>query len=203
MSMTNAAARSSPRVILRTPRDARFGDVSVLVLELGLGGAKFEHPQRMDVGRSARFTCGTINAEATVRYTTMFPTLGGIVYHSGIEFTAMTPRLREQLTGLLLEEAQEQVREWEENLEGVSGWRQQPTRQSAVLRRFLCLQFTNLGWQRRGTSDPNQPLDGVTIPDDTPEEELKVLQETYERGDHGTRELLRAAATMAILERMR
>ena len=34
--------RQTPRVILRNPRRGRFGDTEILVLEMGLGGAKFE-----------------------------------------------------------------------------------------------------------------------------------------------------------------
>ena len=36
------------------------------------------------------------------------------------------------------------------------------------------------------TSDPNQPLDGVAVPDDTPEAEIEILRRTYDSGDRTT-----------------
>ena len=52
-------------------------------------------------------------------------------------------------------------------------------------------------------ADPNQPVNGITIPDGTPEEEIAILRRDYERADEDTREMMRAVATVAILEQMR
>lgn len=195
--------RQSPRVILRRPLEGRFDGENVLVVELGLGGAKFEHPQRVDIGRHGRFTCGEFSASAKARHAILLPARSGVIYHIGISFDDLTGEQKELLMKLLIGEAQEQVAEWEANLSGTLAWQPPPSRRSAVALGFLSLHLTNMGWRRNATSDPNQPLDGVTVPGDTSEDEIAILCETFEKGDQATRELLRRMATVTILERMR
>jgi hypothetical protein len=197
-------ARTTPRVILRTPRAGRFGEEEVLVLELGLGGAKFEHPERFETGRVDPFTCGSLTTDATVRHSVALPTKTGIVVQSGIEFHRLGPHERAVLLDLLVHEAQQQVIEWESTASGEA---------PSLLRRiihpsmgaphFIRIRHRNGRWERTTTTDPNQPFDGVTVVNGTPDDELAVLRYTYERGDDATRELLRRVATVAILEQMR
>jgi hypothetical protein len=173
---------------------------------MGLGGAKFEHSGRFDVGRVAAFVCGPLTTEATVRHSVLLPAKTGVVYQSGVSFTNVTTREHELLLDLLVHEAREQVTEWESNLQGVA--RPTPTArpvpQSAVARRFLCLRRTAArGWERRITSDPNQPMDGITIIDGTSDEEIAVLERTYDGADDAMREFMRCVATVAILEQLR
>ena len=194
--------RQNPRVILRSPRRGRFGDDEVLVLEMGLGGAKFEHSGRFDVNRTAMFVCGPLTIEGVVRHSVLLPAKTGVVYQSGIQFPVIGEAERTLLLDLLVHEAREQVTEWEANLRGERAPRK-PARKSAVARRYICLRYPNTGWIRTITSDPNQPLDGITIGDGTPEEEIAVLRRDYERGNDEMRELIRAVATVAILEQMR
>lgn len=195
--------RQSPRVILRRPLEGRFDGDNVLVVELGLGGAKFEHPQRVDIGRQGKFLCGDFAASARARHAILLPARSGVVYHIGISFDALMAEQKELLMKLLIGEAQEQVAEWEANLSGTLGWQPPPSRRSAVALGFVSLHLNNQGWRRNATSDPNQPLDGVTVPGDTSEDEIAILCETFEKGDHPTRELLRRMATVTILERIR
>lgn len=197
--------RQTPRVILRTPRRGRFGEDEVLVLEMGLGGAKFEHPTRLDVGRVATFVCGPLTAEAAVKHSVLLPAKVGVVYQSGVSFKGVGKPEHDLLLDLLVHEAQEQVIEWESNLEGVErpARTRRATRHSAVALRFLVLHRTARGWEQRITTDPNQPVDGVTIIDGTSEEDIAVLQETYDSADDAMRELMRRVATVAILEQLR
>lgn len=198
--------RQSPRVILRSPRRGRFGDLEVLVLEMGLGGAKFEHSVRLDVGLEGAFACGPLSTRASVRHSVLLPAQSGVVYQTGIAFTGIGPRENELLLDLLVHEAQEQVVEWESNLRGderPSVLSKRSERRSAVAPRFLHLRYKMGRWEREVGTDPNQPVDGVTIPADTPEEEVAVLRKTYEKADDAMRELMRRVATVAILERMR
>jgi len=196
--------RQTPRVILRRPRRGRFEDGEVLVIEMGLGGAKFEHSVRLEVGRAGTFVCGPLTTPAAVRHSVLMPASTGVVYQSGVAFTELGEAETRLLFDLLVSEAKEQVIEWEMNLAGET---QQPARgpagRSAVAQRYICLKLLTSGWQRSVTADPNQPIEGVTIVDETPEEEVVMLQEMYETGDRPTRELLRRTATVAILERLR
>ncbi|HYC88248.1 MAG TPA: hypothetical protein VEO54_03480 [Thermoanaerobaculia bacterium] len=196
--------RQSPRVILRNPRRGQFGEDEVLVLEMGLGGAKFEHAGRFDVGRTDPFVCGPLTTVGTVRHSVLLPAKTGIVYQSGIAFNDLGERERELLLQLLVHEAEQQVNEWEANLRGdAPPTRHAKPRQSAVATRFLCLRYTNQGWHRTITRDPNQPIDGITISETTPEEEVAILRRSYERADAETREFMRQVAMLAILEQMR
>ena len=199
--MTN---RQTPRVILRRPRRGSFDGVEVLVVEMGLGGAKLEHPQRFDVGRAGTLSCGPLTTPAAVRYSVLLPAPDGFVYQSGVEFTAAGPAEKALLIDLLVREAEEQVVEWEANLAGdVPLPSRRNVRRSAVAPRFLSLRLLLAGWERSVTPDPNQPMDGVTILEGTPEDEVEMLCQTYRDADQATRELMRRMATLAILERMR
>ena len=196
--------RQSPRVILRNPRRGRFGEDEVLVLEMGLGGAKFEHAGRFDVGRTDSFTCGPLTAAGSVRHSVLLPAKTGVVYQSGIAFTDLDEHQRNLLLELLVHEAEQQVNEWEANLRGDAPPRHgRPRRQSAVAPRFLALRYTNQRWTRTITSDPNQPIDGITIAETTPEEEVTILRRSYESADSDSREFMRQVAMLAILEQMR
>ena len=195
-------SRQSPRVILRKPREGRFGDECILVLELGLAGAKFEHATRVAIGTKATFVCGPLIARGDVRHSIVLPAAKGIVHHTGISFPALDALQQKHLYDLLMDEAQEQVSEWEANLQGI-GWRPRPSRKSAVVRRFIALRKTPQGWTRTITTDPNQPIDGVAVPDDTPENELEILRRTYDSADKTSRELMRRIAMVGILERLR
>lgn len=177
----------------------------MLVLEMGLAGAKFEHSSRVDVGLDATFTCGPLTTPAVVRHSVLLPAKTGVVYQSGISFSGVGDAERELLLDLLVHEAQEQVVEWEANLAGEMRERppRRPSRFSAVAVRYVRLRLTNDGWLRTISSDPNQPLDGITIVDGTPEEEIDVLRETYEQADEDMRELMRRVATVAVLEQLR
>lgn len=196
--------RQTPRVILRTPRRGRFGEEEVLVLEMGLGGAKFEHPTRLDVNHASTFACGPLTTRAVVKHSVLLPAKRGVIYQSGIAFTNLGKAEHDLVIDLLVHEAQEQVIEWESNLQGVE--RRPPARtarQSAVALRFCALRLGANGWEQRITSDPNQPPDGITVVEGTGEADVAVLKETYEAADEAMRELMRRVATVAILEQLR
>lgn len=195
--------RQTPRVILRSALDGKFDGVPVLVLELGLGGAKFEHQQRLDVGQTGPFNCESIAVEGRVAHSIMLPGEEGILYHSGISFPMLSEEQKSQLFDILMREAQEQVREWELNLHGKAWLPPEAVKRSAVASRYLTLRWAKGSWKRSISSDPNQPTDGVTIASDTPDQEIAVLCETYEAADEATREMLRRIATVTLLERMR
>jgi len=196
--------RQTPRVILRTPRRGRFGEEEVLVLEMGLGGAKFEHDGRFDVGRTETFACGPLTTESVVKHSVLLPTKTGVIYQSGVSFPKIGKTEYDLLLDLLVHEAQEQVIEWESNLQGVERpSARKPARQSAVAMRFLVLRRKADGWEQRVTTDPNQPVDGITIVDGTADDDVAVLKQTYDNADEAMRELMRRVATVAILEQLR
>lgn len=194
--------RKSQRLILRSPIAATLDDEPVLVLELSLTGAKVEHDQRRNVGALHTLNLGHVALRANVRFAVLLPTASGVTYQTGLEFVAMTPQQTAAIYEILIEAANEQVLAWEANLEGLPV-RERKAPKSAVAQRFLWLRLTPRGWTRAETTDPNQPLDGVAVPSDESEDDIRKLCATYEKGDEGTREFLRHVATLAILERIR
>jgi hypothetical protein len=203
--MSDRSDRQTPRVILRNARRGRFGEDEVLVLEMGLGGAKLEHGFRSEVGRVARFVCGPLDVDAVVRHSVLLPATTGVVYHSGVMFPNLTTKDHSLLLELLVHEAQQQVVEWEANVRGeeMPMPSRKGVRRSAAAPRFIVLRYRNRAWERTVSRDPNQPPDGVAVVESTPEEEIAVLRQTYERADAETREFMRRVATVAILEQMR
>jgi hypothetical protein len=196
--------RQTPRVILRRPRKGRFEDEDILVLEMGLGGAKFEHSSRLVVGRAGVLSCGPLTTQAVIRHSVLLPTPEGVIYQSGASFEELGEAENALLIDLLVHEAREQVVEWESNLAGeVPPMTSRGSRRSAVAPRFLRLRLVNSQWQRSVTADPNHPGEGITIAEDTPEEEIELLCETFKNSDQAGRELMRRMATLASLERMR
>jgi hypothetical protein len=194
----------TPRVILRSPRRGRYGEDEVLVLEMGISGAKLEHSNRLHVNGVATFTCGPLTTEGTVRHSVLLPGIEGVIYQSAIEFTQAGGREHELLFELIAHEAETQVVEWEANLRGELPERSSKNvRRSATAPRYIRLRLTPHGWQRASTADPKQPADGVAIVDGTPEEEIAVLRQTYETSDESMRDLLRRVATVAIVSQMR
>jgi hypothetical protein len=195
--------RRAQRVLLRQPIVAAIGQEPALILELGLTGVKIEHADRLAVGESQTLTIADVRLQGVVRYSTVLPAPGTIVYHTGIEFQNLSPQQGAALYELLLTEAQQQVLEWEANLEGITPQRSTKARESVVVHRYIWLRYLNGRWERLLTSDPNQPLDGVAVPDDEPEEAIALLCADYEKADERMREYLRSCATVAILERIR
>jgi len=160
----------------------------------------------VDVGRSSAFSCGPLNTVGVVRHSVLLPAKSGIVYQTGVAFPQVGADEEKLLMDLLVHEAQEQVKEWEANLNGVESPPasvRKPQRKSAVVPRYLCLRLAPQGWWRTVTADPNQPFDGVTVIEGTSEDELTVLCRTYQFADDLMRELLRRVATVAILEELR
>lgn len=199
----NLNERTSHRVELRNPLPVTIAEQPAILLELGTGGAKIEHEKKLIIGARVTLPLPDVAVPSMVRYCMMVPSEDGIVYHTGIEFTSITPEQTTAIYGMLLLEAQEQVAEWEANLKGNARRRPQFGVHSAAALRFIWLRMTRDGWTRTVTTDPNQPIDGIAVPSDTPESEIVLLCSTYEHGDEDLRQYLRGCAMVAILDRLR
>ncbi|MGA7616095.1 MAG: hypothetical protein WBX15_13045 [Thermoanaerobaculia bacterium] len=194
--------RQTPRVILEQPIPARIAEMRCLVLELGLGGAKLEHEKRLEVGERCLFEMESIATDTVVRHSVLLPAQSGTVYHTGISFDTLTENERQRVFARIIREAEVQVSSWESNL---SGGRSAPRRlstRSAAIQQFLRIRLTPSGWDEGVTPDPNQPIDGIAIPADTPKNEIQMLKKTYAAADERTRLALRNMAMLAILERL-
>jgi hypothetical protein len=194
--------RQSPRVILETPLPAKLDEADCLLVEIGLGGAKIEHAERIPVGQQCRFELDGIVYQAVARHAVLLPAKEGVAFHTGVEFVEAGQEHRDALHRLLIREAEQQVRAWEANLAGRSTLQRTERRRSVVAQRFVWLRWVEGEWLTTVTSDPNQPLDGIAVAADTPQDEIRKLCRTYEASDDAMRDVLRQIATLAILERL-
>jgi hypothetical protein len=181
----------------------RFADQQVILLELGTGGAKIEHQRSLAIGARHLLPLRDAALPSVVRYCTLAPSETGIVYHTGVAFGDLTREQTESIYEILLDEARQQVAEWEANAKGDRWERPEFGPRSAVALRYVWLRLASGRWSRTVTTDPNQPIDGVAVPGDTPEDDIALLCATYERGDDALRDYLRGCAMVAILERLR
>jgi hypothetical protein len=195
------ATRQGPQVHLRKARSGSFADEDGVVLTLGLSGARFEHRSRLSIGTVGTFLCGPLIARGRVLHSILLPSRHGIVYWSGIGFSVLTDDQEEQLQQMLLDDAHEQFLEWEANVKGAS-WRPKPAPSSAVINSYVVLRKTLDGWSQAITLDPNQPVDGITVPEDTPADELEVLRRTYDASDQTARDLMRRMAMVGVMARL-
>lgn len=185
------------RLALTKPLDARFGRYKVRLLDVSATGALIESDTEIPVGSRAqlRFTWREhtvkIKAEA-VR------TEHG---HAGLHFLEDSEHLRAAIAG----SATEVLRAQEANLEGerernVIYGDETLTSASAGLRAsgFVTWTLEEQGWKRRRSLLPDQPDHGFTLAASEPEEQVALLQKTYENGDAEARRLTRLLAELSV-----
>ena len=84
--------RKSDRFLVVEPLSGTFGPAEVIVLNLSLGGAQFTHPQPLRIGTHGKlhFKRGeaVVAIGATVVWSRLEPTAGGMVYTSGVKLDA-------------------------------------------------------------------------------------------------------------------
>jgi hypothetical protein len=84
--------RRGDRFNVVEPLTGSFGAAEVAVLNLSLGGAQISHPQPLRIGTHAKlwFRRGEVSVaiSATVVWSHLAPTSGGMVYTSGIRLDA-------------------------------------------------------------------------------------------------------------------
>jgi hypothetical protein len=80
--------RRGDRFIVIEALTGSFGPAEVAVLNLSLGGAQISHPQPVRIGTRAKFWFRrgevSVSVQATVVWSHLAPTSGGMVYKSGL-----------------------------------------------------------------------------------------------------------------------
>jgi hypothetical protein len=193
--------RNTPRVILQQPLEGTLGNQRCLIIEVGLGGAKLEHANRVAIGDELDLEMPKRRLRVSVRHSVALPGEAGIVYHTGAAFEGLSETDHAAILELLIHEAEAQVATWEANLEGRLPIERAGAR-SVVAPRFIWMRMTRRGWERTDTTDPNQPIDGFAVPAEQTPEEIKTLCDAYQAADEPTRASLRQLAALAIIERM-
>ncbi|HEX8616951.1 MAG TPA: PilZ domain-containing protein [Thermoanaerobaculia bacterium] len=92
MSIEVVDVRRGDRFIVIEPLTGSFGAAEIAVINLSLNGAQISHPQPVRIGTRAKlwFRRGdvSVTVTATVVWSHLAPTTGGMVYKSGIKLDA-------------------------------------------------------------------------------------------------------------------
>lgn len=121
--------RRGDRFNVIEPLTGSFGPAEVAVVNLSIGGAQISHPQPLRIGTRGKlwFRRGevSVTVHATVVWSHLAPTSGGMVYKSGIRLDAADPQYALALNTLVradvirhetdsLEKKKQRMREREE-----------------------------------------------------------------------------------------
>ncbi|HVT03281.1 MAG TPA: PilZ domain-containing protein [Thermoanaerobaculia bacterium] len=190
--------REFQRLTLPEPIEGRFGGRPVRVVDLGVLGARLEHPAPLDVvegnlifewkGQPIEFESGVVRTmEKDGRHQS------GVRFFKAIR--ASDHDLRLMLSGIVSHEI-----DLRRSLESaVSFDESEPTRMEAP---FVTFRLDDNIWLRRPAFTPRQPENGFTIPMRSNDVELKRLCLSYSAGDEEARRLVRLFAELSISEEL-
>jgi hypothetical protein len=189
--------RSFERLNLTKPIDGWFGDFSVVVVEVSVGGAKIVHDDPLPKGARGllRFTWRGRDLEVLSQVTRSDGA------RSGLHFLEHC----EDLVTLVNEWANEVLQAQQANAEGDRARNvvgdETLTAASAgarALTGFLQYHLTADGWKCHRALLPDQPEDGFTVSANEPQEQIDLLCRTYEGGDVEAKNMTRMIAQLSI-----
>lgn len=203
------SGRRSQRIELSEPLSAVYGVHPVKLIELSEDGAAIEHAYPLAISSTERLRVESpqkFEVTAIVRHSVMTAVGGakGPSYRSGLSFHNISEEASAVVEAILVEQAAMLVRLWEANAAG-----QTSSPAIAALHRrsvsrapsaYIWMRLINGKWERSTTLDPNQPLDGFSVPASEDPAQIALLCRTYETASIPERKLLRALAQYAIAE---
>lgn len=206
--MSNPAdRRRAERVHLEEPIDAHVDVDDVVIIEVGLLGAKIEHnePLPHDASRLSFFWRGEeITYEIRVAHTDDFDsTLGGKLFRSGLEFISPVGKSDHTLREMLVVQVQRLIETQKANArgersdDGVMFVRQEVT-DATPESQYIVLRYIDNKWERFTSSSSQQPKDGLTVSASLPDQEVEMLMEQFAKADATQRHLLKAMAEASI-----
>lgn len=201
--------RKSQRIELSEPFQATFGETAVRVVDLAEEGAAIEHGQPLAVSGVAVLQVQSnppFEVKAMVRHTVLTAAGGekGMVYRSGLAFRQISEATSTVIETILMNLAASLVRLWEANAAGLTAspaiMAMQQRSASRAPAAYVWMRLVNGRWVRSTTLDPNQPIDGFSVPASEDRNQIALLCSTYETCSLAERQLLRAMAQRAIAE---
>jgi len=195
--------REFQRLELRELIAARLGDVEVLIVDLGVLGARIEVAVSLEEGVSAvlRFADGAreIAFDCTVIRVTEGTAMTTKRYEAGLRFLEAIENSDDGVRGLLTRLVTEEIERARSVLP--------PPHATAfdgdatamrIPAPFISFRFEDGSWRRRGIFVPEQPPAGFTVPDGEDAVELQQLCLSYELGDGEERRMIRLFAELRI-----
>jgi hypothetical protein len=189
--------REYQRLNLTKPLDAWFGDFAVQLIEVSARGALMLHEDELPVGSRAllRFLWRGEAIEITAEITRT------ATQRSTLLLIDASDRLRV----LIMESAAELLRAREANASGdrnrnlVGEETLTAASQGARLgRTFLVYELVDRKWKCRVALVPDQPEHGFTVMAGESEDQIALLQRTFESGDEEARNMTRMIAELSL-----
>ena len=195
--------REFQRLELRTPVEARLGDVDGRIVELGILGARVEldSPVAEKTETTIRFKVNDteLSFDCVVARLPDPTAMSHSQHLAGLLFTRAhdnsDERLRNVLTTMVREEI-ERIRP-AQGAETASAFDPEKTAMR-IPAPFVAYRFENGLWQRRGVFIPSQPANGFTVPADDNASSLHKLCSEYQSGSDEARHLLRLFAELRV-----
>lgn len=225
--------RRVQRVHLAQPLLARLGSTQVLVIDVSTLGARIEHHVPLAGGNSA-FSFNWDNEEIISQCRIVRSRLermsvgadGLTVYHSGLEFEAMTDDTRVRLKAMIGRFISRALEEQKLNARGVvpehdvnkmpifrfgqlsadakdkrlSAPSYLPASRLAKQVGYICYNLESSSWRRKRTHDPGQPMEGFTIAASEDHTQAQMLCDAYLRSDPAGRRLIQLFAQLSIVD---
>ena len=189
--------RSFERLNLTRPIDGWFGDRSVVVVEVSVGGAKIVHDDPIAKGTQGMLRFTWRGRDLAV--------LGQVTRSDGARSGVHFLEHNEDLVTLVNQWASEVLAAQQANAEGDRAKNvvgdETLTAASAgarALSGYLQYHLTADGWKCHRALLPDQPEDGFTVSANESQEQIDLLCRTYEGGDAEAKKMTRMIAGLSI-----
>ncbi len=190
--------RAYQRLTLAEPLDGWFGDFSVRLVDVSASGAQIEHEDPIPADARALLRFYWRGEEVEILAETARLIHGN---RMGLRFLEESETLRM----LIARSAADVLRALEANAAGnreanvigdetlTSAWR-------THARGYVRWELEDGRWTPHYAHAPDQPANGFTISASEPDEQVAMLQRTYESGDAEARRLTRMLAELSVTE---
>ena len=189
--------RSFDRLNLTKPIEGTFGDLSVMVVEVSVGGAKMVHDEHIKKGATAMLRFEWRGHRLAV-LSQITRTDGA---RSGLHFLESN----ETIVKLVNEWAAEVLNAQQANADGNreanvvgDGTLTAASAGARALAGFLQYHLTPNGWKCHRALLPDQPEDGFTVSANESQEQIDLLCRTYEGGDAEAKKMTRMIAGLSL-----
>jgi hypothetical protein len=214
MVVTEQDRRGFQRLNLSKPILALMNDRNVLILDIGISGAYFEHYGQVAPGDRFnlvfRWRGDDIEYVAEAMRSTVVRAPGGdgtsSVSHTGVRFIEAVgeseARLQDMMATfvgrvLAAQKANATPDATEGQGPGAEFLAQLGEARRIRSRGYMTYRLHGAQWQREATRVPDQPRDGFTVAAFEDEDELETLCRTYETADEEGRQMIRLVAELS------
>lgn len=198
--------RGGERFRLTQMIPTRIGRGEGELVDLSMGGARIRHSVGLRRGTRTRVRLTWKDENVTLTATALASRVVGLkrandgatVFESRVEFSNLSRHESDVLSHLLGALQNHDLWACVANMNGWSEEMAAPARRGNHEGLFLQCRRNGNSWLRKWVSDATLPEDGFVLPAATPEEEIELMCQTFERLDDDGRHLLRLMSAAAV-----